>query len=211
MVSVDGEPVHDFSGVDRVYDHIRGLGLYPVVELSFMPHDLASDPGTTVFEYRAIVSPPKDWQRWYDLIRDLTSGTVVFLVALPLCLGIALASGAPLFSGILAGIVGGIVVGTLSYADAARAASDGDALAARAGFEIALSEFSAARQPWHLARTYLALATVLSESDPEAAQAYARSGHAVAERCGLRPIRDACAALLRTLGSAPPRIKPTSS
>lgn len=45
---------------------------------------------------------------------DLLSGMVVFLVALPLCLGIALASGAPLFSGIIAGIVGGIVVGFLS-------------------------------------------------------------------------------------------------
>jgi MFS superfamily sulfate permease-like transporter len=39
---------------------------------------------------------------------------VVFLVALPLCLGIAMASGAPLFSGIIAGIIGGIVVGYLS-------------------------------------------------------------------------------------------------
>jgi MFS superfamily sulfate permease-like transporter len=39
---------------------------------------------------------------------------VVFLVAVPLCLGIALASGAPLFSGLIAGIVGGIVVGALS-------------------------------------------------------------------------------------------------
>lgn len=45
---------------------------------------------------------------------DLISALVVFLVALPLCLGIALASNAPLFSGILAGIVGGIVVGILS-------------------------------------------------------------------------------------------------
>ena len=43
--------------------------MYPVVELSFMPHDLASDPSKTVFEYGAIVSPPKDWQRWHDLIR----------------------------------------------------------------------------------------------------------------------------------------------
>jgi len=48
------------------------------------------------------------------LPRDLTAGLVVFLVALPLCLGIALASGAPLFSGILAGIIGGIVVGSIS-------------------------------------------------------------------------------------------------
>ena len=46
--------------------------------------------------------------------RDFVSGLVVFLVALPLCLGIALASDAPLFSGILTGILGGIVVGLLS-------------------------------------------------------------------------------------------------
>jgi MFS superfamily sulfate permease-like transporter len=45
---------------------------------------------------------------------DLTASFVVFLVALPLCLGIALASGAPLFSGIIAGVVGGIVIGSLS-------------------------------------------------------------------------------------------------
>ena len=46
--------------------------------------------------------------------RDLTAGIVVFLIAIPLCLGIAMASNAPLFSGLLAGIVGGIVVGVLS-------------------------------------------------------------------------------------------------
>jgi len=45
---------------------------------------------------------------------DLPASVVVFFVALPLCLGIALASGAPLFSGLIAGIVGGIVVGALS-------------------------------------------------------------------------------------------------
>jgi MFS superfamily sulfate permease-like transporter len=45
---------------------------------------------------------------------DLPASIVVFFVAVPLCLGIALASGAPLFSGIIAGIVGGIVVGSIS-------------------------------------------------------------------------------------------------
>lgn len=49
-----------------------------------------------------------------SVIRDLSSALVVFLVALPLCLGVALASGAPLFSGIVAGVVGGILVGMLS-------------------------------------------------------------------------------------------------
>ena len=48
------------------------------------------------------------------IVRDLTAGLVVFLVALPLCLGVALASGAPLFSGLLAGILGGVLVGILS-------------------------------------------------------------------------------------------------
>lgn len=46
--------------------------------------------------------------------KDLIAGGVVFLVALPLCLGIALASGAPPFAGLVAGIVGGLIVGAIS-------------------------------------------------------------------------------------------------
>src|SRR5579859_8207382 len=48
------------------------------------------------------------------LAADIPSALVVFLVALPLCLGVALASNAPLFAGIIAGVVGGIVIGSLS-------------------------------------------------------------------------------------------------
>ncbi|MBC8034994.1 MAG: SulP family inorganic anion transporter [Chitinophagaceae bacterium] len=49
-----------------------------------------------------------------SLSADFPASVVVFLVALPLCLGVALASNAPLFSGIIAGMVGGILVGSLS-------------------------------------------------------------------------------------------------
>jgi SulP family sulfate permease len=48
------------------------------------------------------------------IVDDLIAGTVVFLVALPLCLGVALASGAPLFSGIISGVCGGVVVTLIS-------------------------------------------------------------------------------------------------
>jgi xylan 1,4-beta-xylosidase len=68
---VDGEPVHDFAGIDRIYDRVLELGLRPIVELSFMPRDLASDPSKTVFDYRAIVSPPKDWTLWGHLVEAL--------------------------------------------------------------------------------------------------------------------------------------------
>lgn len=53
-------------------------------------------------------------QPFRSLNRDLPSSIVVFLVAVPLCLGVALASGAPPLSGLLAGIIGGTVVGALS-------------------------------------------------------------------------------------------------
>lgn len=60
----------------------------------------------------------RNWAKYIGMFKnlknDLPASLVVFFVALPLCLGIALASGAPLFSGVIAGIIGGIVVGGLS-------------------------------------------------------------------------------------------------
>jgi MFS superfamily sulfate permease-like transporter len=47
-------------------------------------------------------------------VRDLSASVVVFLVALPLCMGIALASGMPPASGLVTGIIGGLIVGFLS-------------------------------------------------------------------------------------------------
>ncbi|MEC7724817.1 MAG: SulP family inorganic anion transporter, partial [Planctomycetota bacterium] len=49
-----------------------------------------------------------------SLRQDIPASIVVFFVAVPLCLGIALASGAPPFAGLIAGIIGGLVVGAIS-------------------------------------------------------------------------------------------------
>ena len=62
-------------------------------------------------------SPIRSWSLISDRIyyeTKLSAEGVIFLVALPLCLGVALASNAPLFSGILAGIIGGLLVGAVS-------------------------------------------------------------------------------------------------
>jgi xylan 1,4-beta-xylosidase len=67
---VDGEAVHDFAGVDEVYDAVLAAGLRPVVEIGFMPRDLASGDAT-VFGYQGGIAPPKDWGRWRDLVTAL--------------------------------------------------------------------------------------------------------------------------------------------
>ena len=77
------------------------------------------------------------------LPRDLTSGLVVFLVALPLCLGVALASGAPLLSGVLAGIVGGILVGMLSGSHTSVSGPAAGSTAVVAAQIVALGSFPA--------------------------------------------------------------------
>jgi xylan 1,4-beta-xylosidase len=66
---VDGKPVHDFSKVIAVYDAILKTGMKPLVEIGFMPHDLASG-SKTIFYWQANGSPPKDYGRWSDFIAD---------------------------------------------------------------------------------------------------------------------------------------------
>lgn len=59
-------------------------------------------------------APQMPVNAWGAVPKDLAAGLVVFLVALPLCLGIALASGAPMLAGIVSGVVGGMLVAWLS-------------------------------------------------------------------------------------------------
>ncbi|HEY4107663.1 GH39 family glycosyl hydrolase [Puia sp.] len=65
-----GHIVYNFQYVDKLYDYLLSIGIRPFVELGFMPPDLAS--GTkTVFWWKGNVTPPKDYQKWADLIRTL--------------------------------------------------------------------------------------------------------------------------------------------
>ncbi len=66
-----GNPVYNFSYVDQIYDGLLENGVRPFVELSFMPQKLASQTTYQSFFYKPIVAPPKDWDRWGDLISHL--------------------------------------------------------------------------------------------------------------------------------------------
>ncbi len=67
----NGNPVYNFSYVDQIYDGLLENHVRPFVELSFMPQKLAAAPTYQAFWYRPIVSPPKDWNKWNDLISHL--------------------------------------------------------------------------------------------------------------------------------------------
>jgi xylan 1,4-beta-xylosidase len=69
--SSTGDLVLDFSVVDALYDQIVALGITPVVELSFMPAVLARDSEQTVFGYRGIISPPREWSEWREVVAGL--------------------------------------------------------------------------------------------------------------------------------------------
>src|SRR5271170_6566130 len=63
-----GQEQLNFSYVDQIYDGLLAAGVRPFVELSFMPKKLAAQDVTQAFWYRPVVSPPKDWNKWDDLI-----------------------------------------------------------------------------------------------------------------------------------------------
>jgi xylan 1,4-beta-xylosidase len=64
----EGKPVYNFSYVDQIYDGLLANHVRPFVELSFMPGKLAAEPILHSFWYKPNVSPPKDWNKWDDLI-----------------------------------------------------------------------------------------------------------------------------------------------
>jgi len=68
---VNGTPVYDFDRIDAVYDAILQIGMKPFVELSFMPHDLATSE-KTIFYWKGNGSPPKDYGKWADFIAAFT-------------------------------------------------------------------------------------------------------------------------------------------
>jgi xylan 1,4-beta-xylosidase len=63
-----GNPLYNYSYVDQIYDGLLENGVRPFVELSFMPEKLASTPSRQAFWYKPFNSPPKDWDRWGDMV-----------------------------------------------------------------------------------------------------------------------------------------------
>src|SRR6266567_2762056 len=67
-----GQPTYNFSYVDQIYDGLLANGVRPFIELSFMPRKLAADLTPHPFWYKPYPSPPRDWDRWGELVEQLT-------------------------------------------------------------------------------------------------------------------------------------------
>lgn len=70
------KPFYNFSYVDQIYDGLLAQGVRPFVELSFMPHNLAVSEQPHAFWYRQLVSPPRDYGKWDDMIYQFTAHLV---------------------------------------------------------------------------------------------------------------------------------------
>lgn len=66
-----GNPVYNYMYIDVLFDFLQSIGMKPFVELGFMPSALASGP-KTIFWWRGNVTPPKDYEKWAALVKDLT-------------------------------------------------------------------------------------------------------------------------------------------
>ncbi|GIO84147.1 hypothetical protein J25TS5_10790 [Paenibacillus faecis] len=68
----EGRPLFNFRLIDSAFDFLLSVGLKPLVQFSFMPAKLASDPSKTVFYTNMNTSPPKDMAKWNRLVEALT-------------------------------------------------------------------------------------------------------------------------------------------
>ncbi|MGO9269294.1 MAG: GH39 family glycosyl hydrolase [Terriglobia bacterium] len=71
-----GNPLYNYSYIDQIYDGLLANGVRPFVELSFTPEKLASTPSRLFFWYRSFNSPPRDWDRWGDMIQHFAQHLV---------------------------------------------------------------------------------------------------------------------------------------
>jgi xylan 1,4-beta-xylosidase len=66
----DGKPLYSFFNIDSIYDFLLSINMKPIIELGFMPEDIASG-NATVFHYKGNTTPPKSNALWFDLIQTL--------------------------------------------------------------------------------------------------------------------------------------------
>ncbi len=71
-----GTPVYDFTRSDIIFDFLVDNGVAPIVELASMPAALAADASKTVFDWKMIVSPPKDYAKWQGLVQAFVQHSV---------------------------------------------------------------------------------------------------------------------------------------
>lgn len=72
VTRVDGKLTFHYTLLDMALDFLVSIGLKPLIQLSFMPKDLAADPNKTIFYSPMITSPPKHMSEWELLVHDLT-------------------------------------------------------------------------------------------------------------------------------------------
>lgn len=72
----DGKLVPHFERSDRIFDFLVENKIAPIIELASMPKALASDPSKTIFDWKMIVSPPKDYDKWQGLVQAFVEHSV---------------------------------------------------------------------------------------------------------------------------------------
>lgn len=72
----NGNPVYDWTKSDQIFDFFEQNNVDHIVELAPMPSALASDPNKTVFDWKMGISPPKDYAKWQELVRQFVQHSI---------------------------------------------------------------------------------------------------------------------------------------